>query len=60
MAGAKMKTPVQAPVEQIVARWQKFCAWQQALAEYRKALEAERDAERAVIREPDSTSNRRT
>jgi hypothetical protein len=55
-----MKTPVQAHAEQIVAKWQKFCAWQAALAEYREALEAERDAERAVIREPDSTSNRRT
>jgi hypothetical protein len=48
------------PVEKIVAKWQKFCQAQERLAEYRAALEAERAAKQAVIREPDNASNRRT
>jgi hypothetical protein len=51
-------TPVKA--EQIVAKWQKFCAWQERLAEYREALEAERANQKGAVREPDSASNRRT
>jgi hypothetical protein len=54
MLASMNKSNLQAHVEKIMARWVEFCAQQERLAEYREALEAERDAKRTAIRKPDN------